>query len=225
MYEAVILAGGFGTRLNEITNGLPKPLMDINGEPLLFRLIKNLEAQNCRRIILSLHYCADQIINRINSEMTCNCEIDFIVEPEPLGTGGALKLAAVNVQSHFFLALNGDTFADIDFNQMIASYVPEMVLIGCTNVDDCKRYGKILIDDQGFIKKFEEKGSSGPGLINCGTYILPTEFMKSLPKKKFSLEENFFQKTNLILKSFITSERFIDIGIPEDYYFAQEYLK
>ena len=116
MFDAVVLMGGFGTRLNSISNGIPKPMMPVNGVPFVYRLFKKLENAGCSRIICSLHYQAAQIIDQINNDKPVNCDLIFVVEEEPLGTGGALKLASDFAERDKFLALNGDTYSSLNFS-------------------------------------------------------------------------------------------------------------
>jgi D-glycero-alpha-D-manno-heptose 1-phosphate guanylyltransferase len=115
MFEAVILMGGLGTRLSAISKGVPKPMMSVGGRPFVYHLLEKLEAAGCKRIVLSLHYEAHEIISQITQDMPVNCEIVFVKEDRPLGTGGGLKLAATSILGEKFIALNGDTFSSLDY--------------------------------------------------------------------------------------------------------------
>ena len=222
MFEAVILAGGFGTRLKSLSGDLPKVMMPFRDEPFLYFIMRNLESQGCKRIVLSLHYQAGLIEKRIAEDQPVGCEVIFVVEPEPLGTGGALKLACRKVRGDRFVAVNGDTFSTLQYKDLIEfGYSCDLAMAGIM-VADVSRYGAIKLDQSMAVLEFGEKNCSGPGLINAGVYIIKTRDLLSYQKERFSLETEFLKDYNGDLRVLVSQSNFVDIGIPSDYIFACE---
>ncbi|TQP52310.1 nucleotidyltransferase family protein [Vibrio cholerae] len=225
MYDVVILAGGLGTRLKTISGEIPKPMVVISGQPFLYRLMKYLEQQGVRKIILSLSYKADYIINRIKNDNPVNCEIEFVVEEEPLGTGGAIKLATTKVTTDKFIVLNGDTYCELDYDKFIKTSESAQLLISGVEVEDVSRYGSLLLDNENNVLAMIEKGLSGPGIINSGTYVLYKTSIQSFPQDEFSFETDFLPVFDGVFKAYTSKPYFIDIGMPEDYHKACEKFK
>lgn len=218
--EVIILAGGFGTRLKSITGNNPKPLADINGKPFLFFLLQNLIKQGFNDFIFSLHYEANKIIEFLESEkfdLLNNCKLQFIIEPEPLGTGGAISyiISQIYLQNKI-LIINSDTWLEHG-HALVANLEPE--IIGLVQVDDASRYGLVEINDKGIITRFiEKKGKNNSGIINAGIYnISKSNFLNNV--FKYSIEDILIPKmvNQGLLKGIIIKSTFIDIGIPEDY--------
>ncbi|WP_417528898.1 nucleotidyltransferase family protein [Marinomonas shanghaiensis] len=225
MFEAIILAGGKGTRLKSVTGDLPKPMVDVGGQPFLYLIMKRLEKQGCRHIILSLCYRADYIIERIKKDKPVDIAVDFCVEVEPLGTGGAIKLAANMIENDSFLVLNGDTYSELDYSDVAKfSEATDLVICG-VEVSDVSRYGTLEVDEFNNVKHLFEKGKSGKGIINSGTYVINKNSILSFASDAFSFEQDYVQNFNLTFRAFISDGYFIDIGIPEDYYKACKVLK
>lgn len=218
--EVIILAGGFGTRLKSITGNNPKPLADINGKPFLFFLLQNLIKQGFNDFIFSLHYEANKIIEFIESEkfnLLNNCKLQYFIEPEPLGTGGAISyILSQTYLKNSFLVINSDTWLDHGHN-LVASLEPD--IIGLVEVDDVSRYGLVEINDKGIITRFiEKKEKKLSGIINAGIYnISKSNFLNNV--FKYSIEDILIPKmvNQGLLKGIIIKSTFIDIGIPEDY--------
>jgi len=220
--QLVILAGGFGTRLKSVLNGLPKPLADINGQPFLKLLFQNWVKNGFNDFVLCLHYEAEKIINFVKQEQEFgilkNCKIQFSIEPTPMGTGGAISYAVDNLEiDNNILIANADTWLDQDYNKIINSSENCITIVQIGNTD---RYGSVIINDKKRIDHFNEKSkSSGPGFINAGFYKLSKSFFINYNGGAFSIETNLFpilvkeKKLNYV----ISESDFIDIGIPEDY--------
>ncbi|CNC93804.1 nucleotidyl transferase [Yersinia frederiksenii] len=225
MCDVVILAGGFGTRLKSVSGDIPKPMVDISGVPFLYRLMQYLELQGINRIILSLSYKSDYIIDRVIKDNPVNCIVDFIVENEPLGTGGAIKFACKKVKTKKFIVINGDTYCELDYKEFIASSSNSDIQISGVEVEDVSRYGSLDLDQDNNVIDIVEKGREGRGIINSGIYILPTDIIEHYSQDKFSFELDFLPTFNGIFKVFVSNPYFIDIGIPEDYYKACEKFK
>jgi len=225
MLDCVILAGGFGTRLRAISGDTPKPMMNVGGIPLIYRLMHRLEAQGCENIFLSLHYGADQIISKIQQDKPVKCNVHFCVEETPLGTGGALKNAAKFMSTSQIVALNGDSVFAFDLNTLLRDTEKYSMVMYGVWVDNVERYGRLAIDKCDHLIKMEEKGCSGPGFINAGCYVLGANELLEYPDDKFSLERDFINSRKGSIKVVGTKERFIDIGIPEDYEIACRMFK
>ncbi len=223
--EAIVLAGGLGTRLREAVPDLPKCMAPVAGKPFLEYLIQAYEQKGIERFILSLGYKADFVINHFQSRIN-SVALDFVIEKEPLGTGGAIMLCLEKVKAADVLILNGDTFYDADLALLFADH--QKLQTECTltlkpmiNFD---RYGAVQIDTNNMVQSFFEKRHYDEGLINCGVYAANAEKLrKHRFAEKFSFEKEYLEvycKDQLIGAS-IQDKYFIDIGIPSDYDRAQ----
>lgn len=217
----IILAGGFGTRLQSILKGKPKPLADIAGVPFLQLLFINWVNQGFSKFILSLHYESDKIIKlveELKETILIDCEVKFIVEGTPLGTGGAVSFVVneLNLNGYIFV-VNADTWIESGY-QMLDKV--DGNFIGMVQIDDTSRYGTVAIDGNNKIVSFEEKnGNNISGLINAGIYKLSTNLFAEWDGKPYSLERDLFPNLihNKLLNGIELKTNFIDIGVPEDY--------
>ena len=225
MLEAIILAGGFGTRLRESVPNLPKPMAPIGKRPFLEILLESLASKGFDRIVLSLGYMADKVSTHFGSSYA-GMEIDYVVEESPLGTGGAVRLALTKCQESKVFIFNGDTFLDIEASGLSNLQDSSAPWIVATEIKDTNRYGCLLVEDNRLLG-FAEKKSVGPGLINAGCYLLDKSSLDEFPLySPFSLETDFFMNivTEVRVQVFVSEGKFIDIGIPEDYELAQTLL-
>ena len=230
--QVIVLAGGFGTRLQSVLKGLPKPLADINGTPFLKFLLLKWVSIGLNDFIFSLHYSSQEIIDFINKEVVQgvlkNCKVQFVVEPNPLGTGGAVSYAIENadVLNSFFVA-NADTW--IDFGLEEIDSIENNVII-TVEVEDTSRYGALRLKKDRIIDFKEKEKCTGKGYINAGTYKLNKNIFNNWNKKPYSIEKDLFAKLIKEKKLFAykVSSDFIDIGIPNDYElfcnFSKKYL-
>jgi D-glycero-alpha-D-manno-heptose 1-phosphate guanylyltransferase len=224
--EAIILAGGFGTRLREMVPDLPKPMAPIAGRPFLEILLLSLSRKGFSRVILSLGFMAFKISDYFGKSFA-GMDLVYVVEDSPLGTGGALRLGlSICYEDHTFV-FNGDTFLDLDVGAIERLWQNNRhpIIVG-REVPDTLRYGRILTEDNTVIG-FSEKGESGPGLINAGCYVFNRMQLDYFHlNEAFSLESEFL--TSLVSQTkvdvFVTDGLFIDIGIPSDYFLAQTLL-
>lgn len=221
--EAIILAGGFGTRLRGIVDDVPKPLAAVAGRPFLAWLLDRLAAGGMRRCILATGYMADSIEQRIGARWN-GMDIVYSVEPEPLGTGGAIRLAASLLQGDGAHVLNGDTLLEYAPAALEAAArdAGSPMAMALALVDDVARYGAVDIID-GRAVAFREKGETGLGWINAGCYFLGDETLAVLPQGAFSFEREVLQPRAASGEVAVctTTAGFIDIGVPEDYRRAQ----
>ena len=220
MFEAVILVGGFGTRLKSVSGNIPKPMVQVGGRPFLNLLLEKLEKAGCKRIILSLHYQADLIKHQISHDKPVSCEIIYVIEETPLGTGGAIKLASKSVIGQSFLALNGDTYSDINYAEFYKNSIGHELVLSGVKVDNAKRYGKLIFDSNYNLISMTEKGSCEKGIINSGTYLIAKSSVSIIAESKFSFEESLIPRFYNTAKVFVFEGKFIDIGIPKDYELA-----
>lgn len=219
--QAIILAGGFGTRLRSVIADVPKPMAPIHGKPFLAYLIDYLITQGITDVVLSVHYLREQIQAYFKSEYS-GINVSYVVEDEPLGTGGAImkSLRMVKPNKPTFV-LNGDTFLKLNYQAMYARHMDAQAnaSMALRTVPDCSRYGVVCIEGN-VANEFKEQGGHYPGLINAGVYLLNATVFDafSLPEV-FSFERDFlFPKIALLQpQAFIVDEYFIDIGVPEDY--------
>ncbi len=213
--QAIVLAGGLGTRLRSVVQDLPKPMAPINGKPFLAFVLEYLKKQGITEIILSVSYKYELIQEYFKDEIH-GVKIHYNIEKELLGTGGAIKDALKFVKNEAYV-LNGDTFFDIDLKKLVLN--GSKICIALKQMQNFNRYGTVNVDEQGFVTSFEEKIFKKQGLINGGIYLIKKCIFDEFSlEKKFSFEE-FLQESYKILKvqTRIFDDYFIDIGIPEDY--------
>lgn len=219
--EAVVLAGGLGTRLRNVVKNLPKPMAPINDKPFLEYIFRYLKAQNMEKVVLAVGYKQDVIKNYFGKKY-CGLSITYSEEKDLLGTGGAIKQAVRLIENSDVLILNGDTFFDVNVKSFYAFHTKKSskLTIALKYMEHAGRYGFIEIDSNNRIKRFLEKRQAQSGLINGGVYLLDKDFLLSLKlPDKFSFEkdllERYYKDFEFYGLEFDTY--FIDIGIPEDY--------
>jgi len=217
--EAIILAGGLGTRLASRLDGIPKAMAPIGGRPFLEILLDKLQRGGCTRAILAVGHLHTAIQNHFG-ESFHGLPLDYVVEEVPLGTGGAIRKALQAASEEFVLVFNGDTFLQTDYADLLrvhAAIRPSLTM-AITHQQNIARYGGVLVNE-GRIVGYQEKGRSGPGWINAGVYVLPREmpWPPALPEK-FSFEVDFLvpQTAPLAPAAFEVEGFFLDIGVPED---------
>lgn len=223
--EAIILAGGFGTRLRSILPDVPKCMALVQGKPFITHILAYLQFQGINKVIVSVGYLKDQIINQIGSNFG-NIEIIYAIENEPLGTGGAIKNSLRFCNAASVLVLNGDTYFPVNFKNLKEQHIRTNaeISIAVKSLENTSRYGKVLIDNDHRITKFSEKApDSGIGFINGGIYLLDRKVAELMPSGKFSIENEFFKTATDDHKmyAYVSDSEFLDIGIPEDYQLAQ----
>lgn len=214
--------GGFGTRLKSISGDIPKPMMSVGGQPFVYRLMRQLDSAGCSRIVLALHYRAEYVIDRVLRDSPVQCDVRFVVEDSPLGTGGALKLSATEITTERFVVMNGDSICDLDLNELLTLNQNADCVVCAVTVDDCTRYGALDFDTDRSLRSINEKGRSGPGTINGGVYLVSKSAILSIQSKIFSFETEFLTDEEKDIKIHLCGREFIDIGIPEDYHKACE---
>lgn len=229
--EAIILAGGFGTRLQSVVSDVPKPMAPINDIPFLNYIFDYLKFYKIEHVVLSTGYLSEKISQYYKNEFN-GVKISYTKEETPLGTGGGIRLAMEKCNTNNVLVLNGDSFFDVDLNSYFSLH--QKFNSDCTlalrKVANASRYGTIQLGNDCAIAKFKEKDSiEKEGLINGGVYILDRALFlsKTVPNMAFSIEKDFYEKkiNEVTLLGFEYNGYFIDIGIPEDYKKAQDDFK
>lgn len=226
--EAIILAGGLGTRLRDVIKDVPKPMAPIEGRPFLEYLLSYLHKQNIKKVVFAVGYKKEVIIDFFGNKYK-DIKLVYSIEEEPLGTGGAILKALYLIENEHFFVLNGDTFFNIDLSSLENFYYDKQadLVIALKEMNNCERYGVIELDETYRIINFLEKPKKTKGLINSGIYLISKTFLNSfnLPKK-FSFEKEFLEKYYSTYKFYGKSfdAFFIDIGISEDYEKAQQEL-
>ncbi|GIW23328.1 MAG: D-glycero-D-manno-heptose 1-phosphate guanosyltransferase [Candidatus Sericytochromatia bacterium] len=227
--EAIILAGGLGTRLRKLVKDLPKPMADINGKPFLEYIFYYLRSYGVKKIILAIGYKSEIIKDYFDFKFK-DVSIFYSEEKELLGTGGAIKQAITLAQEKDVFILNGDTFFDINLERFYKFHKDKnsKISLALKRMENLDRYGVIEIDSDNKIVAFLEKKHRESGLINGGIYLINRDFYLSLRlPAKFSFEKDLLEKYYSIYNFYGLpfDSYFIDIGVPEDYERAKKDFK
>lgn len=226
--EAIILAGGLGTRLQQTVPGVPKALAPILGIPFLKILLQQLdESRFFSKVILALGHRAQQIEEAITP--IYSFKLVYSVETDPLGTGGAILHALPRIEGETFFVCNGDSYSDISFASFYAFHKTkkgELSLV-CRELEDTSRYGSILFDEELRVLQFNEKSSAiAKGWISCGMYLFEKKIFAPFKQSCSSLEKDLFPHfLSHKIFAYPHTGSFIDIGTKDSYEMAQEYLK
>ncbi len=221
MPEAIILAGGLGTRLKSEVPDLPKCMAPVAGKPFIDYVIKYLLEQGVNGFVFSLGYKHDVVIKHLESTWP-NIKYEVAIEKKPLGTGGGIRFASKKVKSKSFFVLNGDTYFAVDLLSMFKNHESNnaQITVALKQMVNFDRYGSVLINQANQICAFREKTSVDSGLINGGIYLLKKSLIEEISiEDPFSFEKEVLEKyihKNCIY-GFVSDGYFIDIGIPEDF--------
>ena len=220
--QAILLVGGKGSRLKELTRATPKPLMEIgNGRVFLDLLIENVARQGFDRILLLAGHLGEQIVDRYDGRQTYGSSISVAIEPEPKGTGGALRWSRDKLDP-LFLVINGDTYFDIPY-RMLETALHEaptaLAAMALCEVDDAARYGSVEMQGANITRFYEKDASANPaqGLINAGVYLMRREVVDAIGDGQVSLEAQVFPELTSSGRLLGASRKgyFIDIGLPQ----------
>lgn len=217
----LVLAGGFGTRLQPLVTDVPKPLAPVHGSPFLAYLLKEWLALGVTSFAFLLHYKNEQIIHFVEAFFNTECEtmpkVDYIIEDNPLGTGGAISNALAHMRyDGEFLVVNADTWLETGVEKLINTPSPALLTVF---QQDTRRYGLLELENN-IVKGFCEKSDNNTsGWINAGAYRLHSQLFIRKPGTAYSLEEQILMPLANAkkLRAIQTASSFIDIGIPEDY--------
>lgn len=230
--DVIILVGGMGYRLRSVVSDVPKPLAPINGVSFLDVVLARLNRYGfIRKVVLAVGYKAEMVMERYAPPHGYSFEIDFSVEKELLGTGGAIKLASKMTTSETVLALNGDTFVAVDLRRLLLAHKRKkaMITAAVRMSDSSERYGHIAVDENSMIASFAEKtvkARETKALINAGLYAMRRAAFDFIAEGKSSLEVDVLPRliSKFPVYGHLTNGKFIDIGIPETYLAACDYL-
>ncbi len=218
----LVLAGGFGTRLKEVVSDLPKALAPIGGTPFLQFQIQHWLSHGLREFTFLLHHQADMIIDFLRLQamvLPKDCRIDWVIESQPLDTGGAVAHAIkkLNLKGSFLLA-NGDTWLSGNFSEILRATAPAIAVI---NISNAARYGKVQFNANRNVTSFSEKdGQTTSGWINSGMCFLNTDLFENWDGNPLSLERDLFPALVISRQLSVVPlcVDFVDIGVPEDYH-------
>ena len=220
--EAIILAGGLGTRLRSEIGDFPKSLAPVNGQPFLNHLLRYLKTQGIKSVVLSVGYKRELIEQAIGNDFE-GISIQYAVEDEPMGTGGGMKLALEKTTSDYVFVFNGDTYFDIDLEKLQKYHVEKKsnCTIALKELNHVERYGTVEMNEDSKIIAFHEKQPREKAVINGGIYCINRGVLIHYPVgTPFSFETNYLEKNTPAknIHGLIFDNYFIDIGVPEDYH-------
>ncbi|WP_165792056.1 nucleotidyltransferase family protein [Desulfocucumis palustris] len=228
--KAVVLAGGFGTRLQSVLKGLPKPMAPVGEGCFLDYLLKGLISSGIKEYIFCVYYLADKITGYLGDGGKLGISVDYSVETRPMGTAGAVGLLRESLKETFCV-VNADTYIEVDLRECLQWHREKkaMATLCAVKVADSGRFGTLVFDSRWRIIDFREKAASGGNRwINGGIYIFEPEIFQYIPEgTSVSMEREVFPR---LLKSreriygYPRETHFFDIGVPEDYYAFQEFI-
>lgn len=224
--EAIILAGGLGTRLRNAVPELPKCMAPVNGKPFIWHVVDHLQKQGITNFLFALGYKSKAFDSFLSS---ANIKYKISIEEEPLGTGGAIKLALSQSSATDVIVTNGDTLFTVDVDLLSRTHHQKNsdCTLSLKPMKDFSRYGVVELDSTQRVISFKEKTYYENGLINGGFYAINRQsFLNETLPAKFSFETDYLEKFYIERKIFgsVHDQYFIDIGIPEDYQRAQTEL-
>lgn len=224
--QAVVLVGGFGTRLRPLTNHIPKPMLPVGHEPMIARLIGRLARGGVTEVVLALGFKPEPFMEAFPDGRCGDVKLRYAVEPEPLDTGGAIRFAALDAGiADTFVVANGDVMTDLDVAGLIAVHRSRdaQATIHLIGVDDPSTFGVVDLDDDATIRQFVEKpepGTEPSNLINAGTYVFEPSVLDLIPDgERVSIERSTFplvvEQGGMFGHS--TDDYWLDAGVPELY--------
>jgi D-glycero-alpha-D-manno-heptose 1-phosphate guanylyltransferase len=215
-----------GTRLRGVVPDLPKPLAPVGGRPFLAIVLRQLSRHGFRSVVLSVGYRHEMIRDAFGERFE-GLTLVYAVEEQPLGTGGAIRLAVRACDDRDVFVLNGDSYVELDFADMqtIHRESGAVLTLCAVEVPDASRYGRVL-GENGCVIGFAEKSIAGPGLVNAGVYLMRRDLLEATTPAAFSFERDVLaaRVAELRPRVYVSHGRFIDIGVPEDYARAQDML-
>ena len=228
--EAIILAGGKGTRLKSVLDDRPKPMAIIGEKPFIEWILLMLRQQGIQRAVICTGHLSETVESYFGNGRNIGMEITFARDPFPLGTGGAVRNALGKTRTKHVLVLNGDSYLRVNISSFLKTHLScnARASISLVQVEDSSRYGSVKINKDGRVLAFLEKSPRKRlGLINAGIYLLERDVVKEIPEgKMISLEREIFP--DLIGKGLygvLCDGHFIDIGTPESFHAAVNILK
>lgn len=226
--EAIVLAGGFGTRLRQVLSDVPKPMAPINHQPFLRYVLDMLVAQGVDRIVIATGYMHEKIEEAFGASYR-GAKLLYSQEDTPLLTGGAVKKALTLCTEESILIVNGDTFFEVNYQEMQKQMRVKNAdfVIAVKHLQHFTRYGRLEFSSQGHVVKFIEKQPTDDGYINGGVYLMKRSFLNNELREAFSIEKDVMEidTINRRIFAYPSEGYFLDIGVPEDYEHAQKTLQ
>lgn len=229
----LVLAGGLGTRLRSAVPDRQKVIAPVGGKPFVHRLIDQVTQQGASRLIFALGYHAQQVVDYLASLTFPGIKLIPSIEPEPLGTAGAIRFALPHLTGDPIVVMNGDSIAPVDFAPLLALHQTRQaqITLALAHVPDRRRFGSVELGPQDTIQRFIEKntapeGTPQAGFINAGVYIMNREVIAAMPANQvLSLERDFFPGyCGNGLYGLRQQGVFLDIGTPDSWRSAAEVL-
>ena len=226
--QAILLAGGLGTRLRSVVSDRPKPMALIEGRPFMEYVTRELVRHGITDIIFAVGYKGSMVEEHFGDGSEFGFHASYAYEETLLGTAGAIKNAGQFITEDMFFVLNADTFYQIDYTRLVRLMDAQKLTMALVlrEVPDVSRYGQAVLDQEGILTGFNEKiQEARKGTINGGIYLMKRELLDAIPEGKVSLENDMIPqwlKEKRPLGGFVNDGYFIDIGIPEAYYQFQE---
>ena len=223
--KTIVLGGGLGTRLARITGEIPKPMAPIGGRPFLGYLLDYLVEQGAESVVMAVSY-KWEVIRKCFGSLYRGMPLEYSVEVEPLGTGGAIRQALELIPDDEVIVLNGDTLFRVDLESLEKTHRSSTarLSIALKQVADCGRFGRVEVSTDDVITNFLEKSTTGAGWINGGIYMINRRIFDDYPMPaRFSFEKDLVEPNidQIHPLAFKSNAYFIDIGIPDDYERAQ----
>lgn len=228
MMQAVLLAGGLGTRLKSVVSDRPKPMALIEGKPFMEYVIHELSRYNIREIIFAVGYKGSMVEDYFGDGSRFGIKASYSYEKELLGTAGAIKQAGKQVTEDWFFVLNADTFYQLDYTRLLEVRDKKKLdfALVLRQVSDVSRYGRAMLFNDMLIEFNEKTSEAVPGTINGGVYLMSRKLLEDIPEGKVSLENEMIPRwkedRQHRLGGIVNEGYFIDIGIPDDYFRFQE---
>lgn len=224
--QAIIMAGGIGSRLKPLTNDIPKPMVPIIDRPVLELIIKHIRKHNIVDIAITLSYKADIIMNRFGDGSEYGVNIEYFTEKEPLGTAGGVKNTQKFIKDDF-IVISGDAVTDIDISEMYQYHKDKQAIItlACKEVEDVSGMGVLSIAEDGKVLEFREKPDySEEKLVNTGIYIMGPKALELIPDGFYDFGRNLLPSMKEGLYAYETKKFWSDIGTLASYYITNHYV-
>ena len=227
--QVVIMAGGKGTRLRPITYDIPKPMVPVNGKPFLEHQLELLIKSGFKRFLFCTGYLSTMISDHFQDGSSWGVSIEYSVEPHPLGTGGALKLAEPQLMEEFML-VNGDTLLQLDYKDLVHSFsrdtVEGYIVVYSNELKIAPN--NINLDPQNVVIEYDKTNPGNKHYVDAGAQVFRKSMTRRIPGNQvISLEQDIFPR--LIIenqfKGYVTHDRYYDMGTPERLALLEEILK
>lgn len=225
--QVVILAGGLGIRLQPVVKDRPKALAKVGNVPFVTKLLNQLNDSGFKDIVVCIGYLGNQIKDTFG-HVYKNLNLQYSEEQQPLGTGGALRLALHLIKSENVLVLNGDSYSPVNFKEFLKFHLGKKADISMviSQVKKTDRFGRVNLSLDERITDFQEKGRGGTGWTNAGTYLIKRTLISEIPEGSSSLEKEIFPTwLERNFYGYKNEEAFIDIGTPSSYSKAEEFFR